>query len=1379
MMDNIVDMDEDTRLCYEFQKRYAALHPNDMNACHNIYLCKSVDENGNVTDVKYGMNTLTNWGLWYTFTNYEWSRPQFEGSPKYWIDDHSNKRNSTLDKNSQRDSYVIFGIGDGLNPGDPESEQWTDYPNPEMEVITNAFGKDTSFVISNYYHSANDEGYQDFTNGVITATVKLIYGYFDYQVYGNNNVKYTEPVQLGRIGILQYQYGYRDDSSTGIKITPPLLQTYSYIYDENGNKSFITKKPNEKLYVTIYATATMDPNIHNRLWDKGVYAALPLLAFLKTIAHYDTSYIDQNTAYALHNNLGNGRGWYVLDNEYAEFIHGGSDSQYIHWQQYKREWEIQNAQLSGNDIPDNWNDLDVIDRLKYWYGDPNEVDDHGGVISWNIPPRTVEQRACWALKDNMNANINDLDFRKKEYAFLYDTNVVNRQIGDYNTSNISKLFEGWQDYVSHVAYTDQPFLRDKPTVFDYNFWNVHYMAFVYPLLPEPEELSTRIHSTYSAYDARFLKNAYGYAQRNHRTGNGGFPVSNFTMTSLKRYNYFTDEWDINESFETHPENVYDQFIFNHTVGLRVMVNGSPKNAMVYINAGYHYDNGVKYPGWHDILKINNSDIKQIYCSDTFWDPASWVLIDDRTNISNDLEITRNYLLIPEINGQPNPLIGTHINMRHTKYYIMTNPVVDMHSNTSSKWFDPYTGNRYDMNPTFDRQYDKILNSEPLYLTRLPGDTDALNPLVYRKFLHSSYMYNTSFKMLGNDNPGTGTPIWTVMGECVCYWNNDITNVTNVYPLIHNFQTTAYFNNAAHACTSRWRYKNHVMIQQEFASGHFVIYALNDPNLNDPNYTIQSWNISVHDYVLDRNYDPFTLDNGGRYFGHWLYNRDGKKNITTINSFNKSWLIDMGDEDTFIPYETPDVEPSGWPIGWYTKSGDVYTRVSSDVAYNPNTTYYHTMRPRAFEFPNAMFMVPVLNTSYVITRIGSNTDGGKCITIFDASIYRTTRETLEAERALLPDDDPARKTDQEIHEESFIASIVNRFENTNYTFEIPLSTTDERPIVGAFGFNNFVYIRFSDGNIAYLWYYNIITGELMNLAEVDQEFRDRVYFRGNTCTTGSAYLYEIGDDYHWYTRYHPCTVDGSTGNGIFVLSFNQQDASVVDNDTNTWWRAFYVIEENNPTTIRHLTHKIWQNAALSVANCDFDIKIINDKELVLYTMLGTIGWDQLTNSCYGTSITVWDLGYWRNHKPDNGFDDANPFARADQPYIAYYTSTSTNVPRYIDANTIIKDKMIMVNGRDKRIDIVPVHNFMTHKVTGTTTTIQCFNNPKEIQLKCPFSIVWSNTGLQYKTSWMGVPDFTTIQLRYNIGRYTEKEVRQYVIWHVISEEQYQTITGQPY
>jgi uncharacterized XkdX family phage protein len=107
-------------------------------------------------------------------------------------------------------------------------------------------------------------------------------------------------------------------------------------------------------------------------------------------------------------------------------------------------------------------------------------------------------------------------------------------------------------------------------------------------------------------------------------------------------------------------------------------------------------------------------------------------------------------------------------------------------------------------------------------------------------------------------------------------------------------------------------------------------------------------------------------------------------------------------------------------------------------------------------------------------------------------------------------------------------------------------------------------------------------------------------------------------------------------------------------------------------------------------------------------------------------------------------------------------------------------MIMLNSRNGgRIEVVPIHNFMTHKVTGTTTTIQCYNNPKKIQLKCPHYMVWSNTGLKYKPNWMGVPDFTTIQLRYNIGRYTEKEVRQYVIWHVISEEQYQTITGQPY
>ena len=686
-----------------------------------------------------------------------------------------------------------------------------------------------------------------------------------------------------------------------------------------------------------------------------------------------------------------------------------------------------------------------------------------------------------------------------------------------------------------------------------------------------------------------------------------------------------------------------------------------------------------------------------------------------------------------------------------------------------------------MNPTFDRQYDKLLNSEPLYITRLPSDIDTLNSLVYRNVPHgSNYLFNKSFKMLSNDNPGENTPLWTVMGDCVCYWNNDVTNVTNVYQLVHNFTNSNIWNvsNTAHACTSRWKYKNRVMIQQEFACGHFVIYALDNPQLNDSGYTIKSWNLNIHNhwgYYISTQPDSYTMDNGGRYFGHWVYSKASGGAPTTENMDNASWLIDMGDEDTFIQYTSND-EPTDWPVGYYTESDGVYTRVLSNATFDPNETYYTTYGPRAFKFPNAMFMVPVLNTSYVITRMGTNTDSGKYITIIDASVYRTTRETLEAERELLPVDDPARKTDDEIHEEAFVASIVNRYENTNYTFEIPLTTTSTRPITGAFGFNNCVYIRFYDGVVVHLWYYNIQSEELLNLLETPQEFRDRAYFRGvyNGNYT-NTYEYDLGDDRHWYARYHTCTTDGSTGNGIFMLSFNNQDTGIGDNDTNTYWRAFWTIEENNPTTIHMLSHKMWSDTTHSVANIDFDIKLVNDKELILYTMLGTCHCTYLGNQ-YSSTITAWDLGYWRNHKNDSSFDDRNPFARTDQPYISYYYY---NMTRYIDANTVLKDKMIMLNARDGRIEVIPIHNYLTHEVTGTTTTIQCYNNPKEIQLKCPFSMVWSNTGLKYKTSWMGVPDFTTIQLRYNIGRYTIDNVRQFVIWHVITEAQFETITGEPY
>ena len=609
-----------------------------------------------------------------------------------------------------------------------------------------------------------------------------------------------------------------------------------------------------------------------------------------------------------------------------------------------------------NTIPSNWNDLPLEKRLEYWYG------------SEDISPRTEQQRQCWVYNDRMPADKNDINLdHHQDYAFLLDTGVVLKTTGGSDETLQSKLLEEWDDVVSRISITDaHEYHWDSWYNRTYDWYTFRFLLQYYPQLPTSETLCTHRAYTTSVYEPTFSKNTYG-EQRDIYSGNGAVCVSNFNITSLKRYNFFTQQWDIDEPFETHPENMYDEFTFKLKCGMKIMIDGTVRNVSVYTNSGEHYENGVKYPGFHNVLAFNNSDIKIVYATDSYWDPASWILIDENSNIPDNLTVQSRHLIKPTIDGTPNPLIGSTQNLRHKKYYIVTNPTVEMYTSTSNSFYAP-------LNPTIERVYDKILNSDPIYITEINPDYDtSINylspetPLAYNDTTRNPYYQNRSnfsFTCICNDDTNIGTP-WMVLGQSVVYFDNNIENITHAYPLPNDFIPTwnsGNSNNAHFAASNRWKYKNRCVIAQS-GTGVFAVYDLSNPDFSDPNYEIPHRKLIAHtDSLLDYGPHQFSFHNGSRYMSIICVNDHGE-DMNYISTYNKSWMIDIG-EGTFQEEE-----------------------------------------PTIYEFPDVKFIYPIYNTSLFIAITGTNNDGSKTVTIFNMDTYKSARENLETTNAALSDDDP--------------------------------------------------------------------------------------------------------------------------------------------------------------------------------------------------------------------------------------------------------------------------------------------------------------------------------------------------------------------------------------
>ena len=178
----------------------------------NIYVLQTIDKDGNVTDEKYGMNLMTDYGI-----------------QQYFI------------SNAEFPTSLFIGDGAGV-----------------FDVSSNTLLSPITFVSSTKMEDRDTEYplYYDSLSGIITAVSKYMKCYFDYTISGVSTDKVVSEYGIGTVS------GSAGNESLA-------LWTHSWVYDNSGRQSTITKKVGERLEITVYFCMSYNESMINTAWSNG------------------------------------------------------------------------------------------------------------------------------------------------------------------------------------------------------------------------------------------------------------------------------------------------------------------------------------------------------------------------------------------------------------------------------------------------------------------------------------------------------------------------------------------------------------------------------------------------------------------------------------------------------------------------------------------------------------------------------------------------------------------------------------------------------------------------------------------------------------------------------------------------------------------------------------------------------------------------------------------------------------------------------------------------------------------------------------------------------------------------------------------------------
>lgn len=217
-----MDNSKQFELIQKFVNNMKDIHPG----ISNVYIFETTDEDGNVTDIKYGMNLMTNTGFNDVYKT--GSAFALSNSVKLYVGSGV----SNFDKNTAFIETPLFG---GLAADNVDT------------------AKDYKFPIMFLRGSELDSGIMTFISrfGIVS--------------YPTNITNYDQDTRISEYGI--------GTSNTN-------LWTHSHIYNDRGETSYITKRTNQTLKIYIYMCLSMYEHVIMGGWANDLHMRITTNAIM-------------------------------------------------------------------------------------------------------------------------------------------------------------------------------------------------------------------------------------------------------------------------------------------------------------------------------------------------------------------------------------------------------------------------------------------------------------------------------------------------------------------------------------------------------------------------------------------------------------------------------------------------------------------------------------------------------------------------------------------------------------------------------------------------------------------------------------------------------------------------------------------------------------------------------------------------------------------------------------------------------------------------------------------------------------------------------------------------------------------------------------------
>lgn len=217
-MDNSHVMDDSYQLMSQFMNN---IHDKHIGM-GNIYVAKVVDKNGNIKDVKFGKNMMTDYGM-----------------QQYFIE------------NKSYPTYLYIGHGSTAIGFNHTTHALVDPYDCEATVVngTPAYGYPM---------------YYDKISGLITVVCRAMQVKFPLTIDGIPDA----------ISITEYGIGYKANSWESRQVGMSQLFTHSWVYDTGGGYGTLIKNPEEELYIDVYYCMSYDEQMILDNWDNGRYTVI-------------------------------------------------------------------------------------------------------------------------------------------------------------------------------------------------------------------------------------------------------------------------------------------------------------------------------------------------------------------------------------------------------------------------------------------------------------------------------------------------------------------------------------------------------------------------------------------------------------------------------------------------------------------------------------------------------------------------------------------------------------------------------------------------------------------------------------------------------------------------------------------------------------------------------------------------------------------------------------------------------------------------------------------------------------------------------------------------------------------------------------------------